>query len=131
MDAWRPMTTLDARDGGAMGAVRTMRDGTTRGEGERDAREGTRARGTIDDDDDDDDDDEFGRVRRAVSAGEGKSDAREGRDGTRGEVVARQRGGDAARGRRERRRLERTAVGRRRRREDGDGERGGRRGRRV
>ena len=46
MDAWRPMMTLDARDGGAMGAVRTMRDGTTRGEGERDAREGTRARGT-------------------------------------------------------------------------------------
>ena len=43
MDAWRPMMTLDARDGGA---VRTMRDGTTRGEGERDAREGTRARGT-------------------------------------------------------------------------------------
>jgi hypothetical protein len=128
MDAWRPMMTLDARDGGAMGAVRTMRGrDDARGRRERRARGDARERN----DDDDDDDDEFGRVRRAVSAGEGKSDAREGRDGTRGEVVARQRGGDAARGRRERRRLERTAVGRRRRREDGDGERGGRRGRRV
>jgi hypothetical protein len=41
------MTTLDARDGGAMGGTRTTRAGTTRGEGLRDAREGTRARGTM------------------------------------------------------------------------------------